>query len=209
MANTPARAHNTAVTPGADRSRGQSPVLLSSNLAISADDIFICCDFAEPAGAAGVEAVGADADLGTQAQFSAVVEASARVDDHRGRIHQLLEFPGSFQTARDNGVGVGGAVVADVSYRVVDGVNNAHIDDQVEVFSVIVLFGGRNTGGYKGEAAGAAAELNVVLPQRRGEDWPETVSDVAVNEQRLSRVADARTLAFAVDDDVQCGGFVS
>ena len=62
-----------------------------SDLAIAAYDEFVAGEFAEAAGAAGVEAVGADADFGTHSKFAAVIEPRTGIDYDCGRIHFTLE----------------------------------------------------------------------------------------------------------------------
>ena len=66
---------------------------------------------------AGVELVGADADLRAKAVFPAVGEAGAGVDDHAGRIdagHKLLNRRG---VGREDRIGVMAAVAVDVIDR--------------------------------------------------------------------------------------------
>lgn len=75
-------------------------------MAVAADDVFVAGDFAESAGAAGVEAVGADSDFGTESEFATVVEAGAGIDDDSGGIDEEFEFSGGFEAAGDDCVSV-------------------------------------------------------------------------------------------------------
>ena len=47
-----------------------------------------------------MELVGADADLGPQAELAAVVQSRAGVDHHRGTVDAGGELPGRLQVAR-------------------------------------------------------------------------------------------------------------
>ena len=61
----------------------------------------------------------------------------------------------------------------DVADRLLDGVNDAHVEDEIEVFGVKVLFGGRDAEGSESEAIGAAAELDVMLAEGVSDGGPE------------------------------------
>src|SRR5437588_9361475 len=63
-----------------------------ADLAVAVDDPLGGGQLAEAAGAAGVELVGADADLGAEAELAAVVEPGAGVD-HDGRAVDLGHEP--------------------------------------------------------------------------------------------------------------------
>jgi hypothetical protein len=91
---------------------------------------------------------------------------------------------------------------------VVEGVHDTDIEDEIEMFGMIVLFGGRHAEGCKSEAIGAAAKLDVVLSQRICQCGPEVRGCFAVNEESFGCVTDTRSLAFAVEDDVSRCVFV-
>src|SRR5262245_33871694 len=67
------------------------------HLSITVDNIFVAAELLQPTRAAGVELVGADADLRAQAELEAVVEASAGVDHDCRRIDRRREAPGDAQ----------------------------------------------------------------------------------------------------------------
>src|SRR5690606_13473459 len=98
----------------------------SAGLPAAVDDVLVRCQFPQAAGAAGVEAVGADADLGPQTELAPVVEAGAGVDDHRGGVDRGREPPGRVQIAGDDRVGVVRAVGVNVPDRVFEVVDDLH-----------------------------------------------------------------------------------
>ena len=67
-------------------------------------------ELAEAAGAAGVELVGADADLGAEAELAAVVEAGAGVDHHGRAVDLGHELARRGQVGGDDRLGVARAV---------------------------------------------------------------------------------------------------
>src|SRR5579872_1061986 len=76
------------------------------DLSISQNNVLVAGQLAQAAGAAGVEFVGADPDLGPQAQLSAVVEPRAGVDHDGGRIDAGDKSLSGGQVARHDRVGV-------------------------------------------------------------------------------------------------------
>ena len=93
---------------------GASPAAKLADLPIPGDDPFVGRQIRRPHRAAGVEFVGADADLGAQAIFAAVGESGAGVDHHAGGIDagdELLDRRGGIAQDR---IGVMAAVFVDV-----------------------------------------------------------------------------------------------
>src|ERR1043165_464975 len=79
--------------------------------------VLVCRQFFQPAGAASMEFVGADANFGPQTEFITVVESRAGVD-HDGRaIDALRELAGGPQVLRHDRIGVLRAVMIDVLNR--------------------------------------------------------------------------------------------
>src|ERR1019366_9046351 len=143
---------------------------LTANLPRAVDHEFVGAELAETHRAAGVEAVGADADLGTVAEFEAVVEAGARVPKDGGAVDVRLETARGGLVARDNGITVGGAVAVDGRDGGVERIDHADGENQVEKL-------GREIGGHgggvsefslreNGGAGGVAAELDVFRGER-------------------------------------------
>jgi hypothetical protein len=58
------------------------------------DEVLVAAQLREAHGAAGVEFVGGDADLGSEAELAAVVEAGAGVVEDDGAVHLVLEAGG-------------------------------------------------------------------------------------------------------------------
>src|SRR4051794_34573559 len=96
---------------------------------------------------AGVEFVGADADLGAQAVLAAVGEAGAGVDDDRGAVDAGGEALDGAGVGAEDRVGVMRTVVVDVVDGGVDRVDDFDADDVGEVLLVPVLVGGGDGGG--------------------------------------------------------------
>src|SRR5262249_17563924 len=87
---------------------------LFTNLSVAVDDPLGAGQLAEAGGASGVELVGADADLGAEAELAAVVEPGAGVDHHGRAVPLGHEPPRGGQVAGHDRVGVARAVPGDV-----------------------------------------------------------------------------------------------
>ena len=96
------------------------------------DDPLGAGQLAQAAGAAGVDLVGADADLGAEAELAAVVEAGAGVDHHGRAVDLGDESLGGREIAGDDRLGVARAVPGDVVDRLVDRVDDGDGQDLVE-----------------------------------------------------------------------------
>ena len=119
---------------------------------------------AEAAGAAGVELVGADADLGAQAELAAVVETGAGVD-HHGRAVDLGDEPlGRGEVGGDDRLGVARAVPGDMSDGLFERVDDGDGQDLVEILGIPVgRIGGVHVGTTPG--GGVAAKLHSFAEQ--------------------------------------------
>ena len=70
------------------------------HLPVAVDDVLHARELAQPHGAAGVELLGGDADLGAEAELGAVDEAGGGVDDDGGGVDLAAEPLGGAQVAR-------------------------------------------------------------------------------------------------------------
>src|SRR2546421_1270147 len=78
---------------GAGPSSGRGVIeRLHADLAVAGDDPFVGGEVGGAHGAAGVELVGADADLGAETVFPAVGETGGGVDDHAGGVDAVCEL---------------------------------------------------------------------------------------------------------------------
>jgi len=89
------------------------------DLAVAFDQEFVGAELTEAHGAAGVEAVGADADFGAVAKFKAIGEARAGVPVNGGAVDGREEAAGGGFVGGDDGVAVVGAVAVDRSLMAV------------------------------------------------------------------------------------------
>src|SRR5713226_10630194 len=117
---------------------------LFPDLAFALDNVLVTSQFYQAAGAARVEFIGADTDLGAEAEFLAVVEPRAGVDHDRGGIDGGDEAPGGRPVVGHDRVGVVRAVVVDVRDRLVNIGNDLHGHDQIKIFRGKVFLGGGN-----------------------------------------------------------------
>src|SRR5271157_1708674 len=76
------------------------------DLSVAEDDPLGAGQLAQATRAAGVVLVGADADLGTQAELAAVVEPGAGVDDHGRAVNPGHEAAGRGEITGHYGLGV-------------------------------------------------------------------------------------------------------
>ena len=109
--------------------------------------VFVGAEFGEAHRAAGVEAVGADANFGTESEFEAVVEAGGRVPKNRGAVDFGEEAAGGGFVGGDDRVAVGGAVAVDERDGLIDGIDDADGDDVVEELGAEIGLRRRRDGG--------------------------------------------------------------
>src|SRR5438876_407497 len=104
LSNRLRQASSTPVPPLAPGAAAGTSIL--SNLASAMDNVLIAGQLVQAARAAGVNFVGADADLGALAEFGAIVKARAGIDEDSRRIDGGGEPRGRFQVIRDDRFGV-------------------------------------------------------------------------------------------------------
>src|SRR3954447_26618165 len=85
-----------------------------ADLAVALDDVLHGRQLAQPHRAAGVQLLGADADLGPEAELLAVHEASGRVHEHGGGVDLAGEALGGAQVPGQDGFAVASAGTGDV-----------------------------------------------------------------------------------------------
>ena len=79
---------------------------LTAYLAGAVDEKFVAAEFGQTHGAAGVQAIGADADFSAEAELETIVEARRGVPEHGGAIDSGLEFSRRTFVSRDDGIAV-------------------------------------------------------------------------------------------------------
>src|SRR6478735_12073969 len=117
------------------------------DLTRTADNVLVGRQLLEAHGAAGVELVGADADLGAEAELVAVVEARRGVPEHDGAVDAVEEFLRDGGVLRHDRVRVVRAMGLDVLDGGIDPVDDPHREDEVEEFGAVVRLGGRGDQG--------------------------------------------------------------
>src|SRR5262249_3466101 len=104
--------------------------------------VLIATQFLQATRPTRVVFVGADADLGAQAELIAVIEARARVDHDRRRIDRCGEAPRRVGVAGDDRVGMLRAVTGDMLDRFVEVAYYLDRQNQIEKLGRIVLLAG-------------------------------------------------------------------
>src|SRR5207248_10818858 len=129
------------------------------HVAVSCDDPLVGRQVGGPHWAAGVELVGADADLGAQAVLTAIGEAGAGVHHHAGAVHAFHELVGGLGRLGQDRVGVAAAVLVDVVHGFVQRVHHLHRDFERQVLRGPVGFAGGLGGGVEGAGALVTADF--------------------------------------------------
>ena len=80
-----------------------------------------------------------DADLGAEPELSAVGELRAGVHEHRGRIHFVQESRRRLLVRCDDGLGMPGAVLADVIERLIEAADDLDCGDERKKFPAPVF----------------------------------------------------------------------
>src|ERR1700722_20719859 len=124
------------------RERTRSPSL-GPCLPVAAHPVLERAELLEPNRPARVHAPGGDADLGAEAELSAVGELGRGVVQDDRRIDLLQEPLGHGPVLGHDAVGVMRAVGLDVVDRRIETVDDANGDDRVEIFGAPVLFARR------------------------------------------------------------------
>ena len=117
------------------------------------EDVLVGTELVQAHGAAGVEAVGGDADFGTEAEFEAVGKAGTGVVEDGGGIDSGKELLGGVGVFGHDGIGVAGAAAVDPG----DGCGGVGYDGDRD--NVVVVFGGEVVvAGFDKRQAGSVEE---------------------------------------------------
>ena len=177
-------------------------VPLRPQMPVAADDVLVGGQVGGAHGAAGVELVGADADLGAQAVLAAVGEAGRGVDHHAGGID-----------GGDEAVGRGHAGVRMASVWCEPYSLMWSMASSSESTTFTATIRSRYSVYQSSSVAGLAAanscrvrsQPRISTPCRQQLGRPSAAGSPATslwNRKRLDRVAHARPLALGVDADV-------
>src|SRR5438445_251475 len=111
---------------------------LFANLTVALDDVLGGRQLLDADGASCVHARRRDAHLGAHPELTAIDEARGGIDHHGGGVHLAREAPRVGERARHDRLGQARTVAPDVGDRVVEVVDHADGEDQVEVLLVPV-----------------------------------------------------------------------
>ena len=173
-----------------------APALLT-HLAVAADDVLVGRQLAQADRAARVQLLGRVADLGAHAELEAVGEAGRGVGVDDGGVDPGGEALGGLLGGGDDRLRVAGAVAVDVLDRLLERVDDADGQLQVEVLGVPVLLARPAPTSTPPAAARARSSPTSSTPASRrsaSDAGQELRGDRGVDEQRLGRVADAGPL---------------
>ena len=95
-----------------------------------------------------------------------------------------------------------GPITSNVFNSLIDGVNNSHGHDQGHVFSAVICLRHCDAAGDHVQAGRAATQFHTTRLQFFGQRGKQLVDCFTMNQQRLCGIANTRTLALAVDGDV-------
>src|SRR5688572_10119191 len=183
----------------------RDPDCLLTYLPRAFDDELVGTELGQAHRAAGVEAVGADADFGAVTELVSVREARTRVPIDGRAVDLREETPGGRFIGRDDGVAVARAVAIDRCDGDVERIDDPDCEHVVEKFRSIVRWCRGRRGNVflfqNGRAGGIATQLDALSYERAGGGRQKTIGNVAVHEQLLSGIADARPGNFRVERD--------
>src|SRR5690606_27754933 len=114
----------------------------ATDMAVTEHDPFLAGQALEADRAAGVDAVGGNADLGAEAILEAVSKPRRGIDHHRAGIDLGEETSRPRPVLGDDALGVAGAVLADVVHGVVDIGDDFYRQDRRQVFLAPVVLAG-------------------------------------------------------------------
>lgn len=199
--------------------------ILPRNLTLPINPILINQQTLQPHRAPGMDLIGADADLGAEAEAHAVRHAGARIPKDAGGVDGILELAGDGGGGREDGVGVVGGVGVDVGggegagcagggrarARAWEGRDGFDGEDGGEEFGRIVFLrcvleggglGFREGGREGGFGLSVAAEGDALVQQCGCDGWEDGLQGGFVHEQGLDRVACCRVAQFCVQEDL-------
>ena len=162
------------------------------------DDVLDTGQLAKAHRAPGVQLLGRDADLGPEAELTAIDEAGRRVDQHGGGIDLADKASRCLEVAGDDRLGVSRAEPGDVAIA-----PSRSSTTPTAIFNArnSVAKSSRSPSAIPGRAPGTLVTQRARHPRAPGSSGKELVGDVCVHEQRLHRVAHARPLHLGIDDD--------
>src|SRR5262245_22980583 len=137
-----------------------TPGMLSgTDLPASAYLVFVGRELAQAHRPAGVQAVRADPDLGSEPELVAVREARGGVHEHARGVDRTQEALRRLVVAGDDGLGEAGPVTRDEAERRIERGDHAYAEDQIEVFRVPVRLGGGDDVRHQRPRARAPTDL--------------------------------------------------
>src|SRR5690606_12798144 len=183
------------------RSGAAAAPRLGPDLAAAVHDVLVGDQGLEAHRPAGVELLGADADLGAEPELEAVVEARGGVHEHGSGVDLAPEALGAVQGARDDRLAVARAVAVDVLERRVERGHDPDGQHEVEELGLPVGLGGGEGLRHERARALAAAQLHAGRAQLGGEAGQQRRGLGLVDEQGLGGVAHAGPLHLGVEHD--------
>ena len=146
---------------------------LRSHLACAVDQELVRTKFPQTHRAAGVEPIGADADLRPIAKFEAVVEPGTRVPKYYRAVHRRLETLRGLGVTRHDDVAVRRAVAVDRRDGRFEGIHDPHRQNEIEELGGVIRQCRLQMGDLgvfqDSSRRMIAAQLNALRDQGRGE----------------------------------------
>src|SRR5262249_48862582 len=133
---------------------------LLANLTVAVDDVLGGRQLLNTDGATRVQTRRRDAHFGAHPELSTVDEARGGIDHDGGGVDLAREAPRVGERVRHDGLGQARAVTPDVSDRLLEVVDHADGEDEVEVLLVPIARRGRSGLGKQRHRAGTAAQLD-------------------------------------------------
>ena len=115
-----------------------------------------------------MQLLGADADLRPQAKLKAIRKAGGGIDIYRSRVHLLQKGLRIGIILGDDAFAVAGGIALDMGYRLIQTVNDANGQDQIQKLRGIIFFTGRQSIRYPFARPLTAANFNALFFQFLG-----------------------------------------
>ena len=144
-----------------------------------------------------MDLVGGNANLGPEAVFEAVGEAGGGVDHHRTGIHLGEEAPGAAEVLTDNGLGMTGAVAADMVEGLVEAAHDLDGEDRRQILGAPVFLAGGVAGDQPGGAL-TAPQLDALAGVGDGQTGQDLGGDRLRHQQGFHGVAHPVTVGLGV-----------